>query len=128
MPAAGDKPTRVAADLMAAPASEGAHESRSAEQQLDYWARVGRAICTPEAPTRRRVEAALAGTVALGELSGEEAVTFNAQVRARIEQSLHATGLGAALNASGIATVSLDENGRMIEHHPDGTATPFSSR
>lgn len=126
MPAAPDKPTLVAADLMAAAAIEGAHQSRSAEQQLDYWARVGRAVCARQAPTPRRVEAALAGTVALAELSGEEAVTFNAEVQARIEQGLRATDLGARLNASGISTVSLDKNGRAIEHHPDGTTAPLA--
>lgn len=128
MPVAGDKPTRVAADLMAAAAVEGARESRSAKQQLDHWARVGRAVCAQHTAARRRVEAALAGTVALSELSGEEAVTFNAEVQARIEQGLRTTNLGAVLNASGISTVSLDDDGQMIEHRPDGTSAPLASR
>jgi hypothetical protein len=38
-----DRVTRVAADLMDSAAAEGARQSRSAKQQLDHWARVGRA-------------------------------------------------------------------------------------
>ena len=39
-----DRVTRVAADLMDSAAAEGARQSRSAKQQLDHWARVGRAV------------------------------------------------------------------------------------
>ena len=39
-----DRVTRIAADLMDSAAAEGARQSRSAKQQLDHWARVGRAV------------------------------------------------------------------------------------
>ncbi len=81
MSVAGDKPTRVAADLMADAVVAGARESRSAKQQLDHWARVGRAVSAQQTAARLRVEAALAGTLDLSELSDEEAVTFNARYR-----------------------------------------------
>lgn len=121
MPATGGTPIRVAADLVAAAAIEGAPEGRSVEQQLDYWTRVGRAVCARKAAARRQVEAALEGTVALSELSREEAVAFNAEVQARIEQALRTTNLGAVLNASGISIVSLDDDDQMIERRPEGT-------
>ena len=44
-----------------AAAAEGARQSRSAKQQLDHWARVGRAVSSQHTAARRRVEAALAG-------------------------------------------------------------------
>ena len=56
-----DRVTRVSADLFEAAAAEGARQSRSAKQQLDHWARVGRAVSTQHTASRRRVEAALAG-------------------------------------------------------------------
>ena len=66
-----DRVTRVAADLVDSAAAEGARQSRSAKQQLDHWARVGRAVSSQHTASRRRVEAALAGqgitTVALNE-------------------------------------------------------------
>lgn len=123
----GDGPMRVAADLMVAAAIAGAREGRSAEQQLEHWARVGRSVCAHHVAARMRVEAALAGTLELSGLSREEAVTFNAEVQAEIEGALQATHLGEALNASGIATVSLDENGNLVEHRPDGTSAPPAS-
>ena len=39
-----DRVTRFAADLLDAAAVKGARQSRSAKQQLDHWARVGRAV------------------------------------------------------------------------------------
>ena len=44
MKAVTDRPRRVAADLMDAAEVEGERQSRSAKQQLDHWARVGRAV------------------------------------------------------------------------------------
>jgi hypothetical protein len=127
MRSTGDRPTRVAADLMDAATVEGARESRSAKQQLDHWARVGRAVCAQQTAARLRVEAALAGTLPLAGLSAEEATTFNAEVQARIEEGLRATNLGAVLNASGMSTVSLGDDGELIEHRPDGTSAPLAS-
>ncbi|MEQ9093978.1 MAG: hypothetical protein RLN63_07705, partial [Miltoncostaeaceae bacterium] len=104
MSTAADRPTRVAADLLDSAIVEGARESRSAKQQIDHWARVGRAVCAQQTAARRRVEEALSGDLPLAELSEEEATTFNAEVQARIEESLRATSLGAVLNAAGVAT------------------------
>ena len=122
-----DRVTRVAADLMDSAAAEGARQSRSAKQQLDHWARVGRAVCAQQSAARMRVEAALAGTLPLSQLSGEESVVFNAEVQARVEERLRSIDLGAVLNASGITTVSLDESGELVEHRPDGTSRPLAT-
>ncbi|MEQ8833090.1 MAG: hypothetical protein RIB67_01445 [Miltoncostaeaceae bacterium] len=127
MSTAADRPTRVAADLLDSAIVEGARESRSAKQQIDHWARVGRAVCAQQTAARRRVEEALSGDLPLAELSEEEATTFNAEVQARIEESLRATSLGAVLNAAGVATVSLSDSGELMEHRPDGTSGPLAS-
>ena len=65
---AGDRPTRVAVDLFDSAAEEGRRESRSAKQQLDHWARVGRSVSMHQTAARRRVEAALAGELPLADL------------------------------------------------------------
>lgn len=116
-----DRVTRVAADLMDSAASEGARQSRSAKQQLDHWARVGRAVSSQHTASRRRVEAALAGHLATGDLTVEEGVVFNAEISAAIEESLARTNYGAALAGQGIATVALNDAGDIVEHRPDGT-------
>lgn len=118
-----DRVTRVAADLMDSAAAEGARQSRSAKQQLDHWARIGRAVSGQQSAARRKVEAALAGGVELSELTADEAVVFNAEISAGIEESLAGTDYGALLTARGITTVALDESGQLIEHRPDGSAS-----
>jgi hypothetical protein len=117
-----DRVTRFAADLVDSAAAEGARQSRSAKQQLDHWARVGRAVSSQHTASRRRVEAALAGDLAMRELTVEEGVVFNAEISAAIEESLARTNYGDVLAARGITTVALNEAGDIVEHRPDGTS------
>lgn len=117
-----DRVTRFAADLLDSAAAEGARQSRSAKQQLDHWARVGRAVSSQHSAARQRVEAALSGALDLAELSAEEGVVFNAEIDAAIQHSLATTDYGAELARRGITTVALDESGQIIEHRPDGSS------
>src|SRR4029077_6801974 len=123
-----DRVTRVAADLVDSAAAEGARQSRSAKQQLDHWARVGRAVSSQHTASRRRVEAALAGDLALPELSVEEGVVFNAEISAAIEENLTRTHYGKALAARGISTVALNEAGAHVEHRPDGASVALTTK
>ena len=123
-----DRVTRVAADLMDSAASEGARQSRSAKQQLDHWARVGRAVSSQYTASRRRVEAALAGQLPTSELTVEEGVVFNAEISAAVEESLARTNYGAALAGQGITTVALNEAGEIVEHRPDGTEVVLAAK
>ena len=123
-----DRVTRVAADLVDSAAAEGARQSRSAKQQLDHWARVGRAVSATHTASRRRVQAALAGHLATSELTVEEGVVFNAEVSAAIEESLARTHYGDVLAAQGITTVALNEAGDIVEHRPDGSAVVLAAK
>lgn len=116
-----DKVTRFSSELVDAAASEGERENRSARQQLEHWARVGREVSNQRQVARRRVEAALAGRLPLRELSDEEGVVFNAEIAAALEESL-ATGHHVDDRAArGLSSVVLDEQGRVVKHLPDGT-------
>jgi ParD-like antitoxin of type II bacterial toxin-antitoxin system len=121
-----DRVTRVAADLVDSAAAEGARQSRSAKQQLDHWARVGRAVSSQQTAARRRVEAALAGEADLNTLSTEEGVVFNAEIAAAIEEQLAGSHYGDRLAAQGVTTVALDNAGRLVEYRPDGTSAILS--
>jgi hypothetical protein len=123
-----DRVTRFAADLLDSAAAEGARQSRSAKQQLDHWARVGREVSSRHSAARRRVEAALAGELDVTELSEEEGVVFNAEISAAIQESLADDDYGQALAASGITTVALDEHGQIVEHRPDGSSVVVTDR
>jgi hypothetical protein len=123
-----DRVTRFSADLLDSAAAEGARQSRSAKQQLDHWARVGRAVSSRHTAARRRVEAALAGELELAELSEEEGVVFNAEISAAIQESLADADYGRVLAGRGITTVALNEDGEMVEHRPDGSSVVVTSR
>ncbi|MBX9639696.1 MAG: ParD-like family protein [Mycobacteriaceae bacterium] len=120
---APDRVTRVAADLMDSAAAEGACQSRSAKQQLDHWARVGRAVSSHQTASRRRVEAALAGDLDISHLSQDEGLVFNAEISAAIEESLAGAHYGDLLAARGITTVALNDDGEIVEYRPDGTTS-----
>lgn len=117
-----DRVMRVAADLVESATAEGARQSRSAKQQLDHWARVGRAVSNQHTVARRRVEAALADALPLSALSVEEGVVFNAEVAAHVEESLARTNYGDVLSAKGITMVVLNDDGDIEEFWPDGTS------
>jgi hypothetical protein len=117
-----DRVTRVAADLLDSAAAEGARQSRSAKQQLDHWARVGRAVSSAQTAARRRVESALAGGLDLGELNAEEGAVFNAEITAAVQEKLSASNYGKVLAGRGITTVALNDDGDIVEHRPDGTS------
>ncbi|MBU8813134.1 TA system antitoxin ParD family protein [Mycolicibacterium goodii] len=123
-----DRVTRFAADLVDSAAAEGARQSRSAKQQLDHWARVGRAVSSQHTAARRRVEAALAGDLALRDLTSEEGVVFNAEISAAIEEGLAHTDYGKVLAARGVTTVALDDSGEIVRYEPDGTTTALTSK
>lgn len=118
-----DRPTRFAADLLDSAAAEGARQSRSAKQQLDHWARVGRAVSMQETAARRQIEEALAGRLPLADLTHAEQVVVNAEIDASIQE--HATSYGDRLAAEGVTTVALDDDGTLMQHHPDGSVTPL---
>ena len=118
-----DKPTRVAVDLLDSAAVEGRRESRSAKQQLDHWARVGRSVSMHQTAARRRVEAAMTGGLPLAQLSGAERLVVNAELDASIQSRAGSLSFGDALAAEGMTTVALDEDGALVEYRPDGSAT-----
>lgn len=125
MSASAGRPTRIDPDLYDAAVVEGARESRSAREQIEHWARVGKTVSGQHTASRRRVEAVLAGELPLTtDLTDEEAVVFDAEIEARIEERLR-TNLGAVLGARGETIVALDDDGVLTEYRPDGTSAPL---
>jgi ParD-like antitoxin of type II bacterial toxin-antitoxin system len=122
MSAPADKVMRVAADLVESAAAEGARQSRSAKQQLDHWARVGRAVSSQHTAARRRVEAALADELPLSALSDEEGAVFNAEISTAIDERLAHTNYGDVLADRGITMVALDDGGHLVEYSPGGVS------
>ena len=117
-----DRPTRFASDLLESAAVEGKRESRSAKQQLDYWARVGRSVSMHQTAARRRVVAALAGELPFADLTDAERLVANADLDASIQMQAQSTSFGERLAAEGVTTVALDDEGAMVEYRRDGSS------
>lgn len=121
-----DVATRFARDLFDSAVVEGARQSRSAKQQLDHWARVGRAVTARTDAARRRLEAVMAGDLPDTALTGDEATALDAEITAAVEERAAAVNIGQILAARGITYVALDDAGALVEYHPDGTSTPLA--
>jgi hypothetical protein len=119
-------PTRVAADIAESAARVGRLESRSAAQQIDHWARLGRNISMHQTAARRRVEAALAGELTLTELTAEERLVVHAELDVAVAEAAQVTSFGDVLAGEGIATVALDADGNLVAYRPDGTTSPLT--
>jgi hypothetical protein len=117
---ATDTPTRVATDLVESAAAEGRRESRSAKQQLDHWARVGRAVSMRQTAARRRIEAVLSGELPLSAVGADERVVATAEQDVRIQERAQVANFGAYLAEEGVTTVALDDKGNLVEYRPDG--------
>jgi len=118
-----DRPTRFATDLLESAAVEGKRESRSAKQQLDHWARVGRSVSMHQTAARRRVEAALADELPFADLTESERIVANAELDASIQGQAASLSFGDHLAGEGVTTVALDDDGSLVEYRPDGSRT-----
>ncbi len=124
---AADRPTRFATDLLDSAAVEGRRESRSAKQQLDHWARVGRSVSMHQTAARRRVEAALGGELPFADLTESERIVANAELDASIQAQAESMSFGEHLAGEGVTTVALDDDGALVEYRPDGSRTVLAA-
>ncbi|MCZ4552144.1 TA system antitoxin ParD family protein [Gordonia rubripertincta] len=127
MTQSADKVTRFDSTLVDSAIAEGRRQNRTGRQQLEYWARIGQAMTAHETSALSRVQQALTGTVPTADLTDAEGRLFNAEVDVKIAEGLDRTDYRAELAASGITTVVLDDQGRLVEQSPDGTTRVLDS-
>src|SRR3954469_1856738 len=113
-------PTRVTADIAAAAASVAPTENRSMAEQINYWTRIGMQVERSGSVANRRVLAVAAGEAQFSSLTPEERTVAHALIDARISERVAAERFGRAARAAGQTTVSLDDDGNLIEITPDG--------
>jgi hypothetical protein len=118
-------PTRVAGDIAATASAVAPAENRSVAEQISHWARIGMMVERAGSVANRRVLAAAAGGEPFSSLTDDERVAAHALVDARIAELAAAQSFGAAARAAGQTTVSLDEDGNLIEVAADGTRRPL---
>jgi hypothetical protein len=114
-------PTRVAGDVAATASAVAAAENRSVAEQISYWARIGMSLERAGSLAHRRVLAAAAGEEPFAGLDAKERAAAHALVDARIAELAASQSFGRAARAEGQTTVSLDDEGNLVEIAADGT-------
>lgn len=118
-------PTRVAGDIATTAKAVAAAENRSAAEQISHWARIGMQVERSGSIANRRVLAVATGEAQFSSLTDEERVAAHAMVDARISELAASQSFGPAARAEGHSTVSLDEDGNLIEIAADGSRRPL---
>jgi hypothetical protein len=113
-------PTRVSADLAASAASVAPAEFRTVTEQINYWARVGMQVERSGSLATRRLLAAAAGEAQFSTLNSEERTAAHAIVDAQIAEQVAQQRFGSAARTAGQVTVSLDDDGQLVEIAPGG--------
>lgn len=113
-------PTRVTADIAAAAASVAPTENRTMAEQINYWTRIGMMVERSGSVASRRVLAVAAGEAQFSSLTPDERTAAHALVDGRIAERVAGERFGRAARAAGQSTVSLDDEGNLIEISPDG--------
>lgn len=125
MAKAASTPTRVTADVAATAASVAPSENRTVTEQINYWARIGMQVERAGSVANRRVLAAAAGDAQFSTLTREERAVAHALVDARIAERAAKERFGSAARTAGQTTVSIDDDGNLIEIAPGGTRRPL---
>jgi hypothetical protein len=115
--------TRLPSDLIEAAEAEGREEHRSAAKQLEHWARFGMFFERQTSSSRRRIQRAVAGEASLADLDDDERMVANAGINAAISVAANEVSFADRLAARGVTTVVMDDEGRMVRRHPDGSTT-----
>jgi hypothetical protein len=113
--------TRVAGDVVAVAAAVAPGEHRTIAEQINYWARIGMQVERSGTVVTRRVLAVAAGEAQFSTLDPDERHTAHALIDAQIAGRAAAERFGPAARAAGHTTVSLDDDGNLIEISPEAT-------
>jgi hypothetical protein len=112
-------PTRVDGDLFAAAKASASLHSRSAAQQIDHWARIGREFEASASVSHRDVEAVLAGKGSYDALQEREQAIVRATWDERLSERLASIDLGGKFRDSGVAYAEADAEGNLVIHEPN---------
>jgi len=107
-------PTRVDGDLFDAAKSVGAVNSRSAAQQINHWARIGREFEASGRVSQRDVERVLAGDGSYDQLSEREQAIVRASWDEQIAERIAALDLAAEFADAGEPWSEGNASGQVI--------------
>jgi hypothetical protein len=111
---------KVSKELLASARQESAVWSRSMTQQIEYWARLGRALERSPSVNLSRVQAALQAQVAFDDLNGDERALALGRLEAIVFDPQGDPTLERELREAGRSYSTLDEKGVMVKVRPAG--------
>jgi hypothetical protein len=114
---------KLSDDLVSSARNEGRVASRSATQQVEHWARVGRMVERAGALDTRRLRAALQADLALDELAPRERLAVLGEMEALVFRPEGDADLRDRLLASATPKSGLDERGRLTSVDRQGRRT-----
>ena len=112
---ATSSPTRIDADLFAAAKSAGEVLSRSAAQQINHWARIGREVEASEAVRVRDIASVLAGRASYVALGAQEQAVVRAEWDERMTELRSGLNFEDEFAAAGDTWSEADAAGGTVE-------------
>lgn len=109
-------PTRIDSELFDAARSAGEASSRSAAQQLNHWASIGRALEASGTLSHRDIERVLAGDGSYDALAEREQAVVRATWDERISASIAELNFEQELTDAGESWSEADGEGRVVTH------------
>jgi hypothetical protein len=114
----GSMPTRVDGELFQAAQLAAQTQSRSAAQQIDHWARIGRELESSPRVTNQAVQRVLSGQGSYDALSEESQAVVRADWEERIAANLAGLDLAAELRAEGDPWIEATADGTSVVRTP----------
>jgi len=113
-------PTRVTIELFDTAKVVGDMTSRSAAQQIEHWARIGREIELASTLAQRDIAAVLSGTLQYDDLGTEEQAVIRARWASLMKERRESLDLVRDFGLRGETYVDIDDQGHIVRHAPDG--------
>lgn len=117
-------PTRLNKDVFAAAKAAASLTGRTVAEQLSYWAKVGsevEATSLLELRRRRRTSQGLLAGRDYDRLTSDEQALVRTAWDDEMDEHLEAADVTAVKHAAGQPVITLDDDGNVVRHMPDGT-------
>jgi hypothetical protein len=112
---AGTAPTRIDPDVASAAKAAGELLNRSAAQQVNHWARIGRELEASKSVSQRDIADVLGGRSPYDALNVREQAIVRAEWNERMSALRAGLDLAAELTATGQGWVEADDAGNVVE-------------
>lgn len=121
-------PTRIESDLYDAAKSVGGVMSRSAAQQINHWARLGRELEAARDISHKDIVDVLAGASSYDALSAREQALVRVEWDERISAARGSLNFEDEFHAAGESWVEADADGNAVVRDADAGAPAATSR